>query len=147
MHTGDLATMDEEGYLNIVGRIKDMIIRGGENVYPREIEEFLYSHPKVQDVQVIGVPDAQYGEEVMAWVRLREGQEATAEEIRDYCRGKIAHYKIPRYVKFVDAFPMTVTGKVQKFVMREESVARAGPRAGGRRQDGVTGRGADPRRA
>ena len=126
MHTGDLATMDDEGYLNIVGRIKDMIIRGGENVYPREIEEFLYSHPKVQDVQVIGVPDIRLGEEVMAWVRLREGQEATAEEIRDYCRGKIAHYKIPRYVKFVDGFPMTVTGKVQKFVMRESSVKELG---------------------
>jgi fatty-acyl-CoA synthase len=126
MHTGDLATMDDEGYLNIVGRIKDMIIRGGENVYPREIEEFLYSHPKVQDVQVIGVPDIRFGEEVMAWVRLREGQEATAEEIRDYCRGKIAHYKIPRYVKFVDGFPMTVTGKVQKFVMRESSVKELG---------------------
>jgi fatty-acyl-CoA synthase len=103
-----------------------MIIRGGENVYPREIEEFLYSHPKVQDVQVIGVPDIRFGEEVMAWVRLREGQEATAEEIRDYCRGKIAHYKIPRYVKFVDGFPMTVTGKVQKFVMRESSVKELG---------------------
>jgi fatty-acyl-CoA synthase len=126
MHTGDLATMDEEGYVNIVGRIKDMIIRGGENVYPREVEEFLYGHPKVQDVQVIGVPDARYGEEVMAWVRLREGQEATAEEIRDYCRGKIAHFKVPRYVKFVDAFPMTVTGKVQKFLMRQESVVELG---------------------
>jgi len=126
MHTGDLATMDEEGYLNIVGRIKDMIIRGGENVYPREIEEFLYSHPKVQDVQVIGVPDLKFGEEIMAWVRLREGHAATAEEIRDYCRGKIAHYKIPRYVKFVDDFPMTVTGKVQKFVMREASVKELG---------------------
>jgi fatty-acyl-CoA synthase len=126
MHTGDLATMDEEGYVNIVGRIKDMIIRGGENVYPREIEEFLYSHPKVQDVQVIGVPDVKFGEEVMAWVRLREGQAATVEEIRDYCRGKIAHYKIPRYVKFVDAFPMTVTGKVQKFLMRDASVKELG---------------------
>ena len=126
MHTGDLATMDEEGYLNIVGRIKDMIIRGGENVYPREIEEFLYSHPKVQDVQVIGVPDEKYGEEIMAWVKLREGQAATVEEIRDYCRGKIAHYKVPRYVRFVDAFPMTVTGKVQKFVMRDESVTLLG---------------------
>jgi fatty-acyl-CoA synthase len=103
MHKGDLATMDDEGYINIVGRIKDMIIPGGENVYPREIEEFLYSHPKVQDVQVIGVPDVKFGEEVMAWVRLREGQAATADEIRDYCRGKIAHYKIPRYVKFVDS--------------------------------------------
>ena len=126
MHTGDLATMDEEGYLNIVGRIKDMIIRGGENVYPREIEEFLYGHPKVQDVQVIGVPDEKYGEEIVAWVRLREGQAATAEEIRDFCRGKIAHYKIPRHVKFVDGFPMTVTGKVQKFLMREESVKELG---------------------
>jgi fatty-acyl-CoA synthase len=126
MHTGDLATMDAEGYLNIVGRIKDMIIRGGENVYPREIEEFLYSHPAVQDVQVIGVPDEKYGEEVMAWVKLREGQAATADEIRDYCRDKIAHYKIPRYVRFVDAFPMTVTGKVQKFLMREESVKALG---------------------
>jgi fatty-acyl-CoA synthase len=126
MHTGDLATMDEEGYLNIVGRIKDMIIRGGENVYPREIEEFLYSHPKVQDVQVIGVPDEKFGEEVMAWVKLREGQTATVDEIRAYCQGKIAHYKIPRYVRFVDGFPMTVTGKVQKFLMREESVAALG---------------------
>ncbi len=126
MHTGDLATMDEEGYLNIVGRIKDMIIRGGENVYPREIEEFLYSHPKVQDVQVIGVPDEKFGEEIVAWVRLREGQAATADEIRDHCRGKIAHYKIPRYVKFVDGFPMTVTGKVQKFLMRQESVKELG---------------------
>ena len=126
MHTGDLATMDDEGYLNIVGRIKDMIIRGGENVYPREIEEFLYSHPKIQDVQVIGVPDEKYGEEIMAWVKLREGQAATQDEIRDYCRGKIAHYKIPRYVHFVDAFPMTVTGKVQKFLMREESVKALG---------------------
>jgi fatty-acyl-CoA synthase len=126
MHTGDLATMDDEGYINIVGRIKDMIIRGGENVYPREIEEFLYSHPKVQDVQVIGVPDVRFGEEVMAWVRLREGESATEDEVRDYCRGKIAHYKIPRYVKFVDGFPMTVTGKVQKFVMRETSVKELG---------------------
>jgi fatty-acyl-CoA synthase len=126
MHTGDLATMDDEGYLNIVGRIKDMIIRGGENVYPREIEEFLYGHPKVQDVQVIGVPDEKYGEEIMAWVKLREGQAATEDEIRDYCRGQIAHYKIPRYVRFVDAFPMTVTGKIQKFLMREESVKALG---------------------
>jgi fatty-acyl-CoA synthase len=126
MHTGDLATMDGEGYLNIVGRIKDMIIRGGENVYPREIEEFLYGHPAVQDVQVIGVPDEKFGEEVMAWIRLRDGQAATAEEIRAYCRGKIAHYKIPRYVKFVDGFPMTVTGKVQKFLMREASVKELG---------------------
>jgi fatty-acyl-CoA synthase len=126
MHTGDLATMDDDGYLNIVGRIKDMIIRGGENVYPREIEEFLYGHPKIEDVQVIGVPDEKFGEEIMAWVKLRGGQTADAEEIREYCRGKIAHYKIPRYVRFVDAFPMTVTGKVQKFVMREESVRALG---------------------
>ncbi len=126
MHTGDLAVMDDEGYLNIVGRIKDMIIRGGENVYPREVEEFLYTHPKVQDVQVIGVPDAKYGEEIMAWVRLRDGEAATTEEIRDFCRGRIAHYKVPRYVKFVDAFPMTVTGKVQKFLMREQSVEELG---------------------
>ncbi len=119
MHTGDLATIDDEGYCNIVGRIKDMIIRGGENIYPREVEEFLYSHPKVQDVQVIGVPSRKYGEEVMAWVRLKEGVSSDVDEIRAYCRGKIAHFKIPAYVKFVDGFPMTVTGKVQKFKMRD----------------------------
>jgi len=126
MHTGDLAVMDEEGYIKIVGRIKDMIIRGGENVYPREIEEFLYTHPKVIDVQVIGVPDARYGEEIMAWIKLREGETATVEEFREYCRGQIAHYKIPRYVKFVESFPTTVTGKIQKFVMREESIKELG---------------------
>ncbi len=126
MHTGDLATMDAEGYINIVGRIKDMIIRGGENVYPREIEEFLYTHPKVSDVQVIGVPDARYGEEIMAWIKLKPGAEATPEEIRAFCQGKIAHYKIPRYIKFVDGFPMTVTGKIQKFVMREQSIQELG---------------------
>ena len=120
MHTGDLATLDVEGYCNIVGRIKDMVIRGGENIYPREIEEFLYRHPKVQDVQVIGVPDAKYGEELCAWVRLKSGQAATPDEIREFCKGQIAHYKIPRYVKFVDGFPMTVTGKIQKYLMREE---------------------------
>ena len=120
MHTGDLATLEDEGYCNIVGRIKDMVIRGGENIYPREIEEFLYRHPKVQDVQVIGVPDAKYGEELCAWVRLKSDQSATPEEIRDFCKGQIAHYKIPRYVKFVDAFPMTVTGKIQKYLMREQ---------------------------
>jgi fatty-acyl-CoA synthase len=119
MHTGDLATIDDEGYCNIVGRIKDMVIRGGENVYPREIEEFLYRHPKIQDVQVIGVPDPRYGEELCAWIRLRDGEGATTEEIQLFCRGQIAHFKIPRYIKFVDAFPMTVTGKIQKFVMRE----------------------------
>lgn len=126
MHTGDLAVMDEEGYVNIVGRIKDMLIRGGENIYPREIEEFLYSHPKVSDVQVIGVPDKKYGEEVMAWVKLKEGEEATEAEIRDYCQGKIAHYKIPRYVKFVDEFPMTVTGKIRKVEMRKVSTEELG---------------------
>lgn len=126
MHTGDLATMDAEGYINIVGRIKDMIIRGGENVYPREIEEFLYTHPKVSDVQVIGVPDMKYGEEIMAWIKLKPGEQATIEEIRAYCQGQIAHYKIPRYIKFVDAFPMTVTGKIQKFLMRQQSIEELG---------------------
>ena len=123
MHTGDQATIDEEGFCKIVGRIKDMVIRGGENVYPREIEEFLYRHPKVQDVQVIGVPDDKYGEELCAWVCLKEGEESNAEEIRAFCKGQIAHYKIPRYVKFVGGFPMTVTGKIQKFKMREEMIA------------------------
>ncbi|HEX6487346.1 MAG TPA: AMP-binding protein [Candidatus Dormibacteraeota bacterium] len=126
MHTGDLATMDDEGYLNIVGRIKDMIIRGGENVYPREVEEFLYTHPDVSDVQVIGVPSEKYGEEVMAWVRVREGASPTDEQLVEYCRGKIATYKIPRYWKFVDGFPMTVTGKIQKFKMREVAVEELG---------------------
>ncbi len=126
MHTGDLATMDDEGYLNIVGRIKDMIIRGGENIYPREIEEFLYGHPKISDVQVIGVPDPRYGEEIMAWVKLRPGASTDEEEIRAYCRGQIAHFKIPRYVKFVDNFPMTVTGKIQKYLMREHSIEELG---------------------
>jgi fatty-acyl-CoA synthase len=126
MHTGDLAVMDDEGYVNIVGRIKDMIIRGGENVYPREIEEYLYSHPKISDVQVIGVPDAKYGEEIMAWVKLKPGVSADEEEIRAFCRGQIAHFKVPRYVKFVDAFPMTVTGKIQKFLMRQQSVEELG---------------------
>ena len=126
MHTGDLATLDEDGYGNIVGRIKDMVIRGGENIYPREIEEFLYQHPKIQDVQVIGVPDARYGEEICAWIRLREGVTATPEEILTFCCGHIAHYKIPRYIKFVDMFPMTVTGKVQKFAMREQMIVELG---------------------
>ena len=127
MKTGDLATMDAEGYVNIVGRIKDMIIRGGENVYPREIEEFLYTHPTIRDVQVIGVPDAKYGEEVMAVVILREGAPPlTIEALREFCRDRIAHYKIPRYLEIVDAFPMTVTGKVQKFLMREASVKELG---------------------
>ena len=126
MHTGDLATMDDDGYVNIVGRIKDMIIRGGENVYPREIEEFLYTHPDIVDVQVIGVPDARYGEELMAWVQLREGASLTADDVRAYCQGRIAHYKVPRYVKVVTEFPMTVTGKVQKFLMRETAKAELG---------------------
>src|SRR5581483_3439979 len=119
MHTGDLATMDDEGYVNIVGRIKDMIIRGGENVYPREIEEFLYTHDDISDVQVIGVPDPKYGEEIMAWVKVREGAALSEEDVKEFCRGRIAHFKVPRYVKFTDEFPMTVTGKIQKFKMRE----------------------------
>jgi fatty-acyl-CoA synthase len=126
MHTGDLATMDDAGYVNIVGRSKDMIIRGGENVYPREVEEFLYCHPAIEDVQVIGVPDARYGEELCAWVRLRRGQDLTEDELKAYCAGKIAHFKVPRYVRFTDEFPMTVTGKVQKFKMREASSAELG---------------------
>ena len=126
MHTGDLATMDDQGYLNIVGRIKDMIIRGGENVYPREVEEFLHGHPDVADVQVIGVPSERYGEEVMAWVRRREGASASGEDLAAYCRGRIASYKVPRHWKFVDEFPMTVTGKVQKFRMREVAIEELG---------------------
>jgi fatty-acyl-CoA synthase len=126
MHTGDLATMDIDGYVNIVGRIKDLIIRGGENVYPREVEEFLYSHPDIEDVQVIGVPDLRYGEEIMAWVRVREGASLDAEVIRQFCRDRIAHFKVPRYVKFVDDFPLTVTGKVQKYKMREQAVIELG---------------------
>ena len=122
MHTGDLATLDEQGYGNIVGRIKDMVIRGGENIYPREIEEYLYRHPKIGDVQVIGVPDKKYGEELCAWVKLREGESATEEDIKAFCKGQIAHFKIPRYIRFVDDFPMTVTGKVQKFIMREQTM-------------------------
>ncbi|HEX4656173.1 MAG TPA: AMP-binding protein [Streptosporangiaceae bacterium] len=132
MHTGDLAVMDAAGYLNIVGRIKDMVIRGGENVYPREIEEFLYTHPAIEDVQVIGVPDERYGEELCAWVKLRPGAELTAEQVRDFCSGQIAHYKIPRYVRFTPDFPMTVTGKVQKFKMRETSISELGLEAASR---------------
>jgi fatty-acyl-CoA synthase len=126
LHSGDLATMDERGYCKITGRAKDMIIRGGENVYPREIEEFLFTHPKVKNVQVVGVPDEKYGEEVQAWIELRDGESATEEEIRAYCKGRIAHYKIPRYVKFVTEFPMTVTGKIQKFKMREVAIKELG---------------------
>ncbi|NNE83462.1 MAG: AMP-binding protein [Alphaproteobacteria bacterium] len=126
MHTGDLATMDGDGYCNIVGRIKDMVIRGGENLYPREIEEYLYRHPKVADVQVFGVPDPKYGEELCAWIKLVEGEAADDLEIREFCQGQIAHQKIPRYVHFVDAFPMTVTGKAQKFVMRDQMIEQLG---------------------
>ncbi|MBT8305908.1 MAG: AMP-binding protein, partial [Maribacter sp.] len=122
IHTEDLATMDEEGYINIVGRIKDMIIRGGENIYPKEIEEFLYTHPKVSDVKVIGVPDAKYGEVVMAWIKLKEGESATAEEFAEFCKGKIAHFKVPKHFKFTEHFPMTVTGKIRKVEMREISI-------------------------
>ena len=129
MHTGDLAIMDEQGYVNIVGRLKDMVIRGGENIYPREIEEFLYRHPKIQDVQVIGVPDPRYGEEICAWIKLHDGKTATAEEIREFCKGEIAHYKIPRYIEFVAEFPMTITGKIQKFVMREQTIKKLGLKA------------------
>jgi fatty-acyl-CoA synthase len=126
MHTGDIGTIDEEGYGNIVGRIKDMVIRGGENVYPREIEEFLYAHPKVADVQVVGLPDRVMGEELCAWIRLVAGETCTEEEIRAFCQGRIARYKIPRYVRFVEAFPLTVSGKVQKFVIREQMIRELG---------------------
>ena len=122
MHTGDLATIDADGYCNIVGRLKDMVIRGGENVYPREIEEYLFTHPKIKNVQVFGVPDEKTGEELCAWIVLRQGEHASEEDIRDFCQGRIAHYKVPRYVRFVDEMPLTVTGKVQKFVMREEMI-------------------------
>ncbi|WP_435751151.1 AMP-binding protein [Thauera sp. AutoDN2] len=120
MHTGDLAVIDDEGYCNIVGRIKDMVIRGGENIYPREIEEFLYAHPKVLDVQVVGIPDQKFGEELCAWIIVREGERLSEDEVRAYCQGQIAHYKIPRYIRFVDSFPMTVTGKIQKFQIRQK---------------------------
>jgi fatty-acyl-CoA synthase len=124
MHTGDLAVMREDGYVNIVGRIKDMVIRGGENVYPREIEEFLYTHPDIADVQVVGVPDERYGEELCAWVKLRDGaEELDAAKLKEFATGKLAHYKIPRYVLVVDEFPMTITGKIRKVEMREKSPA------------------------
>jgi len=126
MHSGDLAVMNDDGSINIVGRLKDMIIRGGENVYPREVEEFLYTHPAVADVQVIGVPSHRYGEEVMAWIKIREGCAVSADDLAQFCRGKIATTKIPRYWKFTDEFPMTVTGKVQKYLMRERAVAELG---------------------
>ena len=112
--------MDEEGYVNIVGRMKDMVIRGGENIYPREVEEYLYRHPKVQDVQVVGVPDLRYGEELCAWVIAKSGERITEDEIREFCKGQIAHYKVPRYIRFVTSFPMTVTGKIQKYLIRDQ---------------------------
>jgi fatty-acyl-CoA synthase len=126
MHTGDLATVDDDGYCNIVGRIKDMVIRGGENIYPREIEEFLYRHPAIQDVQVVGVPDPKHGEELCACIILKPEKNLSAEDVRVFCRGQIAHYKVPRYIKFVDTFPTTVTGKVQKFVLRRAMMAELG---------------------
>ena len=121
-------TKDADGYCNIVGRIKDMVIRGGENVYPREIEDFLYRHPKIEDVSVFGVPDERYGEEICAWIKLRAGEKMRAEEVRAFCEGQIAHYKIPRHIRFVDEFPLTVTGKVQKYIMRERMTAELGAR-------------------
>ena len=126
LHTGDLATMSEDGYFRITGRAKEMIIRGGENIYPREIEEFLHAHPKIADVYVVGVPDKRLGEHVLAWIRLKPGSAATNDEIRDFCRGQIAHFKIPRYIRFVDSFPMTVTGKVQKFLIRQKEIESRG---------------------
>ncbi|MDR8871145.1 3-((3aS,4S,7aS)-7a-methyl-1,5-dioxo-octahydro-1H-inden-4-yl)propanoyl:CoA ligase [Burkholderia pseudomultivorans] len=129
MHTGDLATLDADGYCNIVGRLKDMVIRGGENIYPREIEEFLFRHPKIQSVQVFGVPDPKYGEELCAWIVLRADEQMTEDDVRAFCHGQIAHYKIPKYVCFVDELPMTVTGKVQKFVMREQMIEAHGLKA------------------
>jgi fatty-acyl-CoA synthase len=126
MHTGDLATIDNAGYGNIVGRIKDMVIRGGENIYPREVEEYLYRHPKIEDVTVVGIPDAKYGEELCAWIRLKAGETSSAEEITAFCRGQIAHYKIPRHIRFVDAFPMTVTGKIQKYLIRNQMIEELG---------------------
>jgi fatty-acyl-CoA synthase len=124
MHTGDLATMDADGYCRIVGRIKDMVIRGGENIYPREIEELLFTHPDVLDAQVVGVPDERYGEELVAWIRLRAGAVLEAEAVREFCRTRVARFKVPRHVMFADAFPMTVTGKPQKFKLRELSISR-----------------------
>ncbi|HET7872514.1 MAG TPA: AMP-binding protein, partial [Terriglobales bacterium] len=128
MHTGDLATIDDEGYCNIVGRIKDMVIRGGENIYPREVEEFLFGHPKVEAAQVVGLPDEKYGEELCAWIKLRAGESMTEQEVREFCQEQIAHYKVPRYVCFVTEFPMTVTGKVQKFLIRQQMIERLGLR-------------------
>jgi fatty-acyl-CoA synthase len=126
IESGDIAIIDEQGYCQIVGRSKDMLIRGGENIFPREIEEFLYQHPKIDQVQVIGVPDPKYGEEICAWIKLHGREKATQQEIVEFCRGKIAHYKIPKYIMFVDEFPMTVTGKIQKYIMREKMAEMSG---------------------
>jgi len=129
LHSGDLAVMDDEGYVQIVGRLKDMIIRGGENVYPKEIEDFLYKHPSIQDAQVFGIPDEKYGEEVAVWIMLKPNESATADDIKGFCQDQISHFKVPRYIEFVEEFPMTVTGKIQKFKMREamlEKLGRAG---------------------
>ncbi len=126
MHTGDLATLDEQGYCRIAGRLKDMVIRGGENVYPREVEEFLYRHPKIEDVQIFGVPDPRMGEELCAWIKVRHGEILEADEVRAFCLDQIAHYKVPRHIRFVDAFPMTVTGKIQKYLMRETMARELG---------------------
>jgi fatty-acyl-CoA synthase len=126
LHSGDLGVMDDEGYMQVVGRIKDMVIRGGENVYPREVEEYLYTHSKIAEVQVFGVSDPKMGEEICAWVQLYPGESMTEDELKDFCRGHIAHFKIPRYVRFVDEYPMTVTGKIQKFLMREQMEAELG---------------------
>ena len=124
LHTGDLATMDEQGFVRVTGRLKDMVIRGGENIYPREIEEFLYTHPKVFDVQVAGVPDEKYGEEVVAWIIPRPGEQLTEQEVRAYCQDKISRYKIPRYIKFLDEYPMTASGKIQKFKLRDAFISQ-----------------------
>jgi fatty-acyl-CoA synthase len=126
LHTGDLATMNEQGYVNIVGRLKDMIIRGGENIFPREVEELLIRHPKVADVQIVGVPDLFYGEEMLAVVRPQEGVQLTEEELREFCKGQISHQKIPRYFQFVDAYPMTASGKVQKYLLRQQAIKALG---------------------
>lgn len=126
LHSGDLGVMDDDGYVQVVGRLKDMIIRGGENIYPREIEEFLFTHPKIQDAKAVGISDEKYGEEVCVWVQLREQQALSEEEIRIFCKDHIAYFKVPRYIRIVDAFPMTVTGKVQKFKMREQTEKELG---------------------
>ena len=126
LHTGDIGVMREDGYIHLTGRAKDMIIRGGENVYPREVEEFLYTHPKVSEVQVVGLPDERLGEVVLAWVRLKSGETATEEEVRAFCQGQIAYFKIPQHIRFVEQFPMTVTGKIQKFKIREAEVKERG---------------------